>query len=88
MVIFKPMVLVGIFLIVIGIYGVSGYVHRPTLDDCIFYPRKTLLDPVLHKIGQDLGHTGATAVLVIGGIMVVVGAVGWFRSRNEPDDVA
>ena len=86
MVIFKPMVLIGMLLIFVGIYGVFGYVHKPFLHDFLFQPRAELLEPVLRKFGRDFGHTVGTIALVIGGILVVVGAIGWIKSRNEPED--
>ena len=86
MVIFKPMVWVGIFLIAVGIYGVYGIVEQAPNTPFPNPRRGYLLGLILSKFGQDFGQTGGMIALVIGCIMVVVGAIGWYKSRNEPEE--
>jgi len=86
LIIFKPMVGIGILLIAVGIYGVYGIVEQP-VDTPFPNPRRGyVLGLILSKFGQDFGQTGGTIALVIGGIMVVVGAIGWYKCRNEPEE--
>ena len=86
MIIFKPMVGIGILLIAVGIYGVYGIVEQPA-DTPFPAPRRGyVLKLILSKFGQDFGQTGGMIALVIGGVMVVAGTIGWYKSRNEPEE--
>jgi len=52
MVIFKPMVLVGMFLILIGIYGVWGTAEKPSVNTFLSDPRGVTSRLMLSKVGQ------------------------------------